>query len=406
MSSWIDRAIAIRTVDENDVPTDGAFRLWKFEGATLTPDGDRLVISITGGGGGESTPIPTARMLGNISGSTAVASALTATQVRTFLNVADGATSNAGTVTSVSGSEGISVANGTTTPAISIADGALAIAKLASIATARFLGRATAGSGAVEALTGTQATSLLDVASTSLKGLLSAADKLLLDGATAAATALALVRRDSSGDAALRRLTVTDRITAVGSSLSVLAGLIDLGSWRLGDVGADSYQTASTGDAFYRATVHARLIAISGHVYLTSDLGSIFGRGKSLSLADVDAVERYSLVWRARQTTTSTADAVPAGFTLTPGAEGGSYLVTLRASIGANRATWVWEVEATGTTATFDAGAAPVPRFSSTPGVAGFDAHLEESGGTTIDVHVQPDTASAVVWSLTMQRIR
>jgi len=45
------------------------------------------------------------------------------------------------------------------------------LAKLAQLATARFLGRTTAGTGDVEALTGTQATALLDVVTTSVKGL-------------------------------------------------------------------------------------------------------------------------------------------------------------------------------------------------------------------------------------------
>ena len=46
-------------------------------------------------------------ILGNVSGSAAAPSALTATQVRTMINVADGATANAGTVTSVSGGTGL-----------------------------------------------------------------------------------------------------------------------------------------------------------------------------------------------------------------------------------------------------------------------------------------------------------
>lgn len=50
MATWIDRALAIDTVDASDVPTDGKFRTWKFIGATLAPDtvNDRLVITITG----------------------------------------------------------------------------------------------------------------------------------------------------------------------------------------------------------------------------------------------------------------------------------------------------------------------------------------------------------------------
>lgn len=53
----------------------------------------------------------------------------------------------------------------------SIDANAVTLAKIVQIATARFLGRITGGSGNTEELTGTQATTLLDVFTTSLKGL-------------------------------------------------------------------------------------------------------------------------------------------------------------------------------------------------------------------------------------------
>lgn len=52
-----------------------------------------------------------------------------------------------------------------------IADDAVTLAKMANVATARLLGRSTAGTGDPEALTGTQATALLDAVTTSAKGL-------------------------------------------------------------------------------------------------------------------------------------------------------------------------------------------------------------------------------------------
>ena len=60
--------------------------------------------------------------------------------------------------------------------------GAVINAKLANVASATFKGRVTAAAGVPEDLTGTQATSLLDVATGALKGLLAAADKSKLDG--------------------------------------------------------------------------------------------------------------------------------------------------------------------------------------------------------------------------------
>lgn len=69
-----------------------------------------------------------------------------------------------------------------------IAANAVTLAKMAQVATGRFLGRLTAGVGDVEALTGTQATSLLDVFVTALKGLVPApgavANKYLRDDGT------------------------------------------------------------------------------------------------------------------------------------------------------------------------------------------------------------------------------
>lgn len=61
--------------------------------------------------------------------------------------------------------------SGTNPATFSIADGALGNAKLATVATATFKGRTTAGTGAPEDLTVTQATALLNVFSSSLKGL-------------------------------------------------------------------------------------------------------------------------------------------------------------------------------------------------------------------------------------------
>jgi hypothetical protein len=90
--------------------------------------------------------------------------AASATQMRTLLNVADGA--NAYTHPNHSG-DVTSVADGATT----IAANAVSNAKLADMATATIKGRTTAGTGDPEDLTATQATALLNTFTTSLKGL-------------------------------------------------------------------------------------------------------------------------------------------------------------------------------------------------------------------------------------------
>ena len=79
--------------------------------------------------------------------------------------------------------------SGTGSFAATIAADAVTNAKLANVATATFKGRVTAATGDPEDLTGTQATTLLDVATGALKGLLSAADKTKLDGVATGATA-------------------------------------------------------------------------------------------------------------------------------------------------------------------------------------------------------------------------
>jgi hypothetical protein len=69
-----------------------------------------------------------------------------------------------------------------------IANAAVTLAKHAAMATARFIGRITGGSGDPEELTGTQATTLLDVFGTALKGLVpapgSVSGRVLTDAGT------------------------------------------------------------------------------------------------------------------------------------------------------------------------------------------------------------------------------
>lgn len=113
-----------------------------FTGATVTFENGRVNVAVTGGGGisdgdkgditvsGSGTvwtiandAVTYAKMqnvvannvlLGNNSGAGGIVAELTASEVRTILNVADGATANAGTVTSVavSGSDGLEVDSG------------------------------------------------------------------------------------------------------------------------------------------------------------------------------------------------------------------------------------------------------------------------------------------------------
>jgi hypothetical protein len=66
--------------------------------------------------------------------------------------------------------------SGATSIITDIANNAVTLANIQQISTARFLGRLTSGTGNVEELSGTQATTLLDVFTSSLKGLAPASD--------------------------------------------------------------------------------------------------------------------------------------------------------------------------------------------------------------------------------------
>lgn len=68
--------------------------------------------------------------------------------------------------------------------------GVITNAKLANVASATFKGRTTVGTGSPEDMTATQATALLNTATTSLKGLMSSADKTKLDSLSNEWTAL------------------------------------------------------------------------------------------------------------------------------------------------------------------------------------------------------------------------
>lgn len=83
--------------------------------------------------------------------------------------------------------------SGTGSITVTIASGAVSLSKMANLAASRFIGRVTGSTGVPEAMTGTQATTLLDTFTTSLKGLVPApgsASGLFLrdDGSWAAAS--------------------------------------------------------------------------------------------------------------------------------------------------------------------------------------------------------------------------
>lgn len=98
---------------------------------------------------------------------------------RSVIGRSAGTTGNVADITASSGSDGVLRESGGTlsfgtVATAGIANNAVTLGKMAQISTNRILGRVGAGTGDVESLTGTQATTILDTFTTSLKGLVPA----------------------------------------------------------------------------------------------------------------------------------------------------------------------------------------------------------------------------------------
>lgn len=134
------------------------------------------------------------RFFGRITASGGAGEELTGTQATTLLDLATGSLKglmSSSDFTKLSGIASGATANSTDAVLLARANhtGTQAVATLTFANTARFAGRNTAGSGTGEELTGTQATALLDVATGSLKGLMSSSDFTKLSGIASGATA-------------------------------------------------------------------------------------------------------------------------------------------------------------------------------------------------------------------------
>ena len=225
--------------DKGDITVSGS-------GATWTIDGG--VVSNAKLANADANSI-----IGNNTGAAAAPIYLTAAQVRTLINVANGATANSSDATLLARANH----TGTQTPAT-----------ISFAATARFLGRITAGAGAGEELTGTQATTLLDLATGSLKGLLSSADFTKLAGIAAGATA-------NSSDA-----TLLARANHTGTQLSTT--ISDFNEAAQDATGAMLDATL----VYVDATPSLGRAAISGHITIAG--GSNTAALGSFTMAQLD----------------------------------------------------------------------------------------------------------------------
>lgn len=157
--------------------------------------------------------------------------------------------------------------------AAAIADGTIANAKLANVATATFKGRTTSGSGAPEDLTATQATALLNPATSSLKGLMAAADFSKLAGITSTKqtewdTAYTQTRQWGGGATGLDATTGRASLggTTIGSAVFTLA---NPGAITFPRFNADNTVTALSASDF-RTAIGAGTSSTTGTVTTVS----------------------------------------------------------------------------------------------------------------------------------------
>lgn len=149
--------------------------------------------------------------------------------------------------------------SGTGSFAATVGNGVVTLAKMANIATASFIGRVTAGTGVPEALTGTQATTLLDTFTSGLKGLAPASgggtsNFLRADGTWAAPSGGGGVSDGDKGD-----ITVSGS----GATWTIDAGVVTL--TKMADV--------ATGTVFYRKTAATGVPEVQTLATLKTDLG-------------------------------------------------------------------------------------------------------------------------------------
>ena len=196
---------------------------------------------------------------GNNTGSTAAPLDLTIAQMQAELQGAAILPAHTGDVTSSAGSAALTIANG-----------AVTLAKQANLAANSIIGNNTGSPATPLALTVTQTTAMLNVATTVDKGLLSAADKIKLDGIAASANNYA--HPNHSGD-----------VTSVGDGAqTIAAGAVT--NAKMANMVADTIKgranAAGTGAPQDLTAAQVRtIIGVSGQYAAT------FGDGTAVSFA-------------------------------------------------------------------------------------------------------------------------
>jgi hypothetical protein len=303
ISDFATAVAATASVTANTAKVTNATHTGDVTGATaLTIANDAVTFA-------KMQNIDSARILGRVTAAPGNTEALTAAQVRTLLNVADGATANTGTVTSVSAGTQISgmamtITNGTTTPSI-----ATSISNAANFRTA--IGAGT-GNGTVTAVTGTApivssggtAPAIsISAATTSAAGSMSAADKTKLDGIASGATANTGTVTSVGGTGTVAGLTLSGTVTTSGNL--TLGGTLSTPISTINDsttVGQNLVKLANpSAIRFIRINANNTVTALSDSAFRTA-----IGAGTSSTTGTVTSVATGSGLTGGTITTSGT----------------------------------------------------------------------------------------------------
>lgn len=197
---------------------------------------------------------------------------------------------------------------------------------LAQVATATFKGRTTAATGNVEDLTATQATALLNTATTSLKGLLSATDKVKVDSQLSAVTGLAGAIGPTIADYFTTTISLeassTYEIEAHAYFLKTTAGTL-VWTWAFSSAPTMAQSSLSTGPITGFTTTLVNGTEIYGHAVQEASTTLAHAASGSLTTA-VRHATRFRVRVRTNAATTIQLRATSSAGTVTP--QTGSYM--------------------------------------------------------------------------------